>query len=124
MEIKKSIYEIFTGFNSLLDTKLEEVLISKDIKQELEISLIFTNFNKKSDFEKVKLLFQGINEFSFYYSKNYNFYNVENYKLLNLDGKIYLSLDPDESVDIRSENDMDFILAETFLVTDPDVVSL
>jgi hypothetical protein len=112
MEVLKTIDSIFIDKNSLLDTRLEEILINKDNVGELQILLTFTNFRLTSDFKRVQICFKNIEVFCFQHSKDYNFYNVENYKLLKSDGKIYISLDPDESTESRSKDDLDFILAE------------
>lgn len=112
MEFTKPIASVFIDKNSLLDTKLEEVLINTDDKGELQIKLTFTGFRPGSDFDRVGILFQNVEEFSFYHSKDYNFYNVENYKLLDLEGKTYISLDPDDSIISRSPDDLDFIFSE------------
>ena len=116
MELTETIDSIFVGENSLLDTELEEILINTDIDGELQIRLTFSNFRCKSDFERVQILFQNIDEFNFCHSYNYNFYNVESYKLLNLAGKIYISLDPDESIISRSEDDLDFIISRKAII--------
>lgn len=112
MNLIKNIAALFTGKNSLLDTKVEKIVMSTDEKGELQINLTFTNFRHESDFNRIQILFQDIEAFSFYYKKNYTFYNVENYKLLKIDGKIYLSLDPDETIPIRSIDDADFIFSK------------
>lgn len=112
MALTGTIDSIFVGKNSLLDTKLKEVLLNTDKLGELEIKLTFINFKSESDFDRVEVLFQNVEEFSFYYNKDYIFYYVADYKLLNFEGKIYLSLDPDESTTARSHNDCNFILSE------------
>jgi len=112
MEFTSTITSILTGRNSLIDTKLDEILISTNNENDLQIRLTFINFRKESDFDKIKILFKNIEEFSFYHNKDYIFYNIENYKLLNLEGKIYISLDPDDSTISRSLDDSDFIFCE------------
>lgn len=116
---KKTIDSVFIDKNSLLDTRLEEIIINTDKSGELQIMLTFVNFRRGSDFKRVQILFQNVEEFSFYHSEDYNFYNVENYKLLKSGGKIYISLDPDESTISRSKDDLDFILAEKATINNP-----
>lgn len=111
MRENQTIDTIFIGRNSLLDTMLDEIVIGKDDKSKLQITLSFSNFNKKGDFETVKIVFGDIEEYNFSFSSDYYFYNIEDYKLINLDSKIYLSLDPDTTTDTRSAKDLDFILS-------------
>lgn len=111
-DISEKIDEIFRNENSLLSTSLEEIIISKNENDEVQIFLMFSNFPKKSNFSHIKLLFENIVEYSFYYNNDYNFYNVERYKLLKIENNIYLSLDPDDSVDGKAASDMDYILAK------------
>lgn len=113
MNITQTATETFTNNNSLISTIVEEIKLSKNEFGELQIQITINNFSKKSDFSKIDLLFNDIVEFNFYYNSDYHFYNVEDYKLLYFNDQIYLSLDPDDSTNIKSENDSDFILAKS-----------
>jgi hypothetical protein len=117
MEISMKNLEIINsisfGSNSLLDTKLEEIVIRKNDREELKIELTFSNFRRESNYQTIKLIFDNVFQYHFYHNQNYIFYNVESFKLLNLENGVYLSLDPDESTDKKSKDDLDFIQAES-----------
>lgn len=104
--------EILRGDNSLLSTIVSEIRIFKDENGILNISIRFDNFSSKSDYNFVELLFVDVKEYSFYHNQLYNFYNVETFKFLKKDENYYLSLDPDDSTDLISEEDMDYIISK------------
>jgi len=112
MDITSTATEIFINDESLISTSIEEIKFNKDEFGEVQIQITISNFSKKSKFSKINLLFNNIVEFNFYYNSDYIFYNIEAYKLLYFDDQIYLSLDPDDSIDDKSEDDSDFILAK------------
>jgi len=107
----ENIIDVLVDNNSILDTVLKEIRIFSNDIESLNIELTLSNFRKESKFTEVRLIFKNVFEYNFYHNKDYIFYNVENFKFLRVNDGVYISLDPDEDVNGKSENDMDFIHA-------------
>lgn len=61
----------------------------------------------------LKLIFSGIKEYAFNYSRDVTFYNVENYKLFKQESCFYISFDPyEDDLSKMSDRDNDMILCE------------
>lgn len=91
-----------------------------DKNESTSVEIVFET-RKGAENRTVKLIFDRVIEYGFYYSKEYVFYNVESLKLLvTKDGAFYISLDPDEALSECSDKDQDFVKANyLILVLEP-----
>jgi hypothetical protein len=71
------------------------------------IELYFTLIAKK---DRLKIRFNNISEYSFYYRDDCYFYNIERCKFFKNRDTFYLSLDPYDDKEEINDNDQDFIL--------------
>jgi hypothetical protein len=105
------VIELLSNNESLLSSKLMKIEIYYSNNQlfiDLTIELLYS---KK--FKKIILRFEGVSEYSFFYTSDRFFYNIERYVLLKDKDLFYLSLDPfDEHTTIRNIEDNDFILSQ------------
>lgn len=110
----EELYESLKGNNNILDSQINRILLVEE-EQEIKVEIDFLLHNV-SENKKVRIVFNHIKEFSFYYNSQYIFYNVERFKLLLLEnGYYYLSLDPyDESMQVSSK-DQDIIIARNII---------
>ena len=87
------VLDILINENSLLDVMLEKIEVSEN---DSIVTVIFEfKMRPKSDFEKIRLIFSRVEEYGFYYDKNFLFKTVTESKFFKtLEGNYYLSLDP------------------------------
>lgn len=107
----EELLNFITDDFSLISSKLFELDMHKK-DGELIIDFYFDLLYSKAE-TKLKLSFEDIEEFSFYYKSDYIFYNVENYKLFKSGSLFYISLDPYNETQEISPNDQDFILSKS-----------
>ncbi len=108
----ESLLKILSDKNSLLDSNLYRILISRETSGELIVEMDFTLMYSQK-YSNIKLIFNGIIEYGFYQSNKNNFYDVASYKFFIVaDKHIYLSLDPVDETDKPSSEDQDFVLSK------------
>jgi hypothetical protein len=93
----------------ILDSKLFNMSISV-IDYNLKIELLL---ELKPDNLYLKMAFEEVMEYSFYWNSTYTFYIIDSYKLFANNNIIYISLDPDDCEEFRSVNDQDYILSNS-----------
>src|SRR5688572_16624817 len=104
------LINLLSGDLSLLSSKLYRIDIHNDATLGLVIELYIELLYAKTD-KQIKLVFSGIEEYSFYHQQAHYFYNIEQYKFFKEDNHFYISLDPYTEDEVISPEDQDFILS-------------
>jgi hypothetical protein len=104
-----SLLDYFSETLNILDSNIRDIKIYLD-GTHLIIDIYLCLLYPKGT--NLKLNFQGVKEYSFYWNKNHIFYYVESFKLFKTNNLFYISFDPDGEEDVISPNDQDFILCE------------
>jgi antitoxin component YwqK of YwqJK toxin-antitoxin module len=98
--------------NALLDAKMTGMNFSIKPSGSFAVQLDFEP-RQGSYKENLRLEFNDIKEFAFYYDDTSAFYYLERYKLFSTaDGDYYFSMDPSDEYDILSEEDQGVIRAK------------
>jgi hypothetical protein len=116
----RQVIDILSNNEDLISGKLQKISIFyQDSKLiiELTVELLYSK-----QFRQVLIQFNGVSEYSFYYSLSHNFYYIEDYVFFKDDDMVYISLDPANPSEIkRNVDDNDFIVAEDVLLFSPTI---
>ncbi len=89
---------------SIYDSQMKKINMYKNDNHIIFIEVFIELTYPKHTF--LKLIFEDVIEYSFYWSEEYDFYIIESYKLLRSeDLTYYCSLDPADTSSFISEND-------------------
>ena len=99
-----------SGSLSLLSARLYRINIYNDANLGLLIELYIELLYAQTD-KQIKLVFSGVEEYSFYHQQAHYFYYVERYKFFNADNRFYISLDPYTEDETISPEDQNFVLS-------------
>lgn len=100
--------DFLVGRNSLLDSQLLSFSVSE--RDDVLMAELMFLARPGAEYDRVKLVFEGVTDFAFVGSDDYVFGNVEDLKLTTTkDAKFYLSIDPDTSSREPSAKDGDFV---------------
>ncbi|WP_343691971.1 hypothetical protein [Chitinophaga sp.] len=98
---------------TILDSQLSKIDIFEDENEELIIDIYLKLCYSKPKGIKVKIRFIGIEEYSFFYTKDRYFYFIQRLKLFKKEHHYYLSMDPVDEKEEISVEDQDFILCNS-----------
>lgn len=95
----------------LLDAKIHSFQIREGIEKSLpELEILFSSYRVQGSIFTLRFL--GVQEFGFYWRKDYFFYNSNRVKFFKTsDGNFYFSGDPVDENEAPSPDDQDFVLA-------------
>lgn len=110
--IGNDVLDVLVNENCLLDVTLEKIEAS-ELENVVTVAFEF-KMRPKSDFEKIRLIFSEVEEYGFYYDKNFLFKTVTEIKFFKtIDGNYYLSLDPFFGEHgVISDKDANFVKAQ------------
>lgn len=110
MKRNEELLLFLVGEYSLFNAKITRLDIHNEVDV-LDIDVYIKIVYSKGE-KSLKLIFNGVSEFSIFYTSDYYFYNIESYKLFKSKKGFYVSFDPFDTSNEISPDDQDYILCK------------